>query len=92
MGHRNPDRVPIAYRRSRCETVVDMLREGWDVISKCQECGLIMRLDLKLVIRVSGSNVTLWNRQARCRRFGCTGHVDFQARAPGEWHEALSAE
>ena len=80
--------MPIAYRRSRCETVADMLRERWDVISKCQACGLIMRTDLALVIRVSGAGVSLWNRKARCRRF-----VEFQGRAPGmDWHEALRAE
>ena len=54
MGHPNPDRVPIFHRRSRSETVADMLRERWDVISRRQDCGLIMRTDLALVIRVSG--------------------------------------
>ncbi len=92
MGHRNPDRVPIAYRRARCETVAQMQRDRWDVISKCEKCGLIMRVDLALIIHVSGPAVSLWNRKARCRRLGCGGWVEFQARAPGmAYHEALAA-
>ncbi|MEP6967437.1 MAG: hypothetical protein ABI906_05105 [Pseudomonadota bacterium] len=82
----------MAVRRQRCETVERMRRDGWDVISRCERCGLIMRVDLGLVIRVSGPTVSLWNRKARCRRLGCTGWVEFQARAPGMgFHEPLSA-
>ncbi|MEP6967807.1 MAG: hypothetical protein ABI906_06980 [Pseudomonadota bacterium] len=92
MGHRNPDRVPMAIRRQRCETVERMRRDAWDVISRCGKCGLIMRVDLGLVIRVSGPSTSLWNRKARCRRLGCSGWVEFQARAPGmSFHEPLSA-
>ena len=57
MGHRNPDRVPIAYRRARCETVAQMRRDHWDVISKCGTCGLIMRVDLALRTVVNGQTV-----------------------------------
>jgi len=93
MGHRNPDRVPISYRRARCETVSDMLREGWDVISKCRTCGLMMGVDLALVAKVKGGKVSLWNRTQRCKRIGCTGTVDFMAKAPGmAFHEPLRAE
>jgi hypothetical protein len=93
MGHRNPDRVPLSYRRSRCETVADMLRERWDVISRCRACGLTMGVNLKHIARLSGSNVSLWNRTERCRRLGCTGLVDFLAKAPGmRSHDLLAAE
>ena len=54
MGHRNPDRVPLRYRRERCETVSAMRRDGWDVVSQCDKCGLTMSVNLALVIRVSG--------------------------------------
>ncbi len=92
MGRRNPDRVSIADRRARCETVDQMRRQGWDVIARCGQCGLVMRVDLSLIIRVRGPAVSLWNRQARCRRLGCGGFMQFQARAPGmAWHEALAA-
>ena len=93
MGHRNPDRVPISHRRARCETVGDMLREGWDIISKCRTCGLMMAVDLRLVAKVKGAKTGLWNRTQRCKRIGCTGVVDFMAKAPGmAFHETLSAE
>jgi hypothetical protein len=83
----------MAVRRQRCETVEKMRRDRWDVISSCGKCGLIMRVDLSLVIQVSGPNVSLWNRKARCRRLGCSGWVEFQGRAPGMgWHEVLTAQ
>ena len=92
MGSRNPDRVSIQVRRAKCETVEAMRREGWDVLAKCDLCGLLLRVDLALVIRVAGPRTSLWNRKARCRRVGCLGWVEFQARAPGmAWHEALRA-
>jgi hypothetical protein len=83
MGHRNPDRVPISIRRQKCETVAEMARDRWEVISHCRHCGLIMTVNLRLVARVSGPKTSLWNRTSRCRRLGCTGVVDFQAKAPG---------
>ena len=93
MGSRNLDRIPLRSRRAKVETVRQMREEGWDVISKCLVCGLVMRVDLALIARVSGPNVSLWNRKAHCRRLGCTGFVEFQARAPGmSWHEVLNAE
>jgi hypothetical protein len=93
MGSRNRDRIPLVYRRSKCETVTDMRRAGWDVLSRCDACGLVMRVDLALIETVSGPATSLWNYRARCRRVGCTGRVDFLARAPGMgWHEVLRAE
>jgi hypothetical protein len=82
----------MRVRRDKCESVEAMGREGWDVISRCQTCGLIMQVNLSLIIRVRGPGVSLWNRKERCRRLGCTGWVEFQGRAPGmAMHETLSA-
>jgi hypothetical protein len=63
MGSRNLDRIPIRYRRAKVESVQQMLSEQWDVISKCWVCGLIMRVDLALIARTSGPEVSLWNRK-----------------------------
>jgi hypothetical protein len=93
MGHKNPDRVPLAYRRARCETVADMQAQGWDVLSKCRRCELTMQVDLDLIAWRRGAKTSLWNRTARCRRLHCTGVVDFMAKAPGMgWHEFLRAD
>jgi hypothetical protein len=82
----------MRVRRDKCESVEAMRREGWDVISRCQQCGLIMQVNLALIIRVRGPGVSLWNRKERCRRLGCVGWVEFQGRAPGmAMHEVLSA-
>ena len=83
MGSRNPDRVPLHVRRARCETVEEMLAQRWEVISNCRQCGLMMEVNLRLVATISGPETSLWNRSSRCRRIGCTGHVRFQAKAPG---------
>jgi hypothetical protein len=92
MGTRNPDRVPLAYRRARCETVADMIDQGWDVISRCRKCELLMAVDLQTIARLRGPATSLWCRKARCRRIGCGGVVEFQAKAPGmAWHEELEA-
>lgn len=90
MGQTNPDRVPLLARRRRCETVADMIRERWDVISVCDRCGLMMTVSLKVIAAVRGRDLSLWNQHARCRRIGCSGWVDFRAKAPGMvMHEDL---
>jgi hypothetical protein len=83
MSTVKPARIPIAMRRRACETVELMCRAGWDVIASCDTCMLIMRVSLPTTIRMKGPGFSLWNRNARCRRFGCVGFVEFRARAPG---------
>lgn len=92
MGSRNPDRVPLAYRRRRCETVTQMIAQRWDVLSCCERCRLQMVVDLQMIARVRGPAFSLWNRRSHCRRVGCGGVVSFMAKAPGmAWHEPLDA-
>ena len=82
MGLRNYDRwSPEEWRRT-AETVAQMRKAGWDVLSYCRACHLTMRVDLALVERVSGPQAVLWNRQARCRRIGCDGVVEFRGKNP----------
>ena len=82
----------MRHRRFKCETVDQMLQQGWDVQSKCTTCGLLMRVNLRLVVRIKGPCFSLWNRKTRCRRIGCLGFTEFQAKAPGMyWHERLDA-
>ena len=86
MGQRNPDRIPIAHRRSRCETVGQMLQQRWEVTCRCRACRLEMRCDLRTIAIVRGAGFSLWNRNSRCRRVGCLGVVEFYAKAPGMSH------
>lgn len=68
-----------------------MLVQGWDVITKCPACGLIMQADLAMIARINGPATSLWNRRPHCRRMGCTGRLEFLAKAPGMgWHETLT--
>ncbi|MFC3070489.1 hypothetical protein [Phenylobacterium soli] len=93
MGAPNPDRVSLRARYGQGRTVAEMARAGWEVISCCERCGLMMRVDLKLIAFVRGPNVSLWNRKARCRRLLCHGVVTFHAKAPGmPGHEPLTID
>jgi hypothetical protein len=93
VGRANPDRVGLRARYEKGRTVADMAREGWEVISYCERCGLMMLVDLRLIALVSGPRVTLWNRKARCRRLLCHGVVTFHAKAPGmSGHEPLTID
>jgi len=92
MGSRNPDRVPVSYRRRKCETVGDMIQQGWDVHSRCMTCGTLFRVNLRIIARLKGPDFSIWNRKDRCRRLGCSGHVEFHGRAPDmSWHEVLNS-
>lgn len=86
MGSRNADRIPLSDRYTLAATVGDMITRRWEVISKCRVCGLMMVVDLAMVAREAGPKTSLWNRTQRCRRIGCNGRVDFQAKAPGMAH------
>jgi len=91
MGHRNPDRVPLFFRRARCETVQQMLAQRWEVTACCRSCRLELRVDLRTIGIVRGPGFSLWNRLSRCRRVGCHGVVEFRAKAPGMgWAEPLA--
>jgi hypothetical protein len=52
--------------------------------ARCPRCHLDCWVDLDTVARLSGSQVTLWNRWARCRRYGCPGRMAFLFTPPGE--------
>ncbi|WP_332047962.1 hypothetical protein [Phenylobacterium sp.] len=79
-------------RRRKCETVTEMEARGWDVLAKCQACGLTTRVNLRHVARIRGPAFSLWNRRARCKRVACPGAAQFLGRAPDmSWHEPLDA-
>lgn len=84
MGSRNEDRIPLSARRSRCETVAQMLAGRWEVTAKCQTCRVELKVDLRTIALVRGPGFSLWNKLARCRSVACTrGRVEFRAKAPG---------
>lgn len=83
MGARNPDRIPLAARRSGCESVGQMLGARWEVTSRCRTCALELRVDLRAIAAVRGPGFSLWNRTSRCKKVGCRGVVAFHAKAPG---------
>jgi hypothetical protein len=92
MGHRNPDRVPLAYRRVRCETVGQMHAQGWSLRARCRTCQLEVEVDIRVIAFHCGADYSLWNKMGRCKRVGCNGKAIFLALAPGmACHEPLTA-
>lgn len=86
MGARSIDRVSAVELRAVAETVADMRKNGWEVVSHCPACGLKMQVDLALVALALGAATSLWNRHPPCRRIGCDGRVTFEGRPPGASH------
>jgi hypothetical protein len=93
MGAKNPDRIPVDAWRVKYPTVAELARDHVEVISSCRKCGLIMPVDLDLVARISGPATNFWNRKARCKRIGCSGFVEFQAKFRGTYtYQTLAAD
>ena len=79
MGSTNPDRIPPIQWRMQSETLGEMRANGWRLTSRCRMCQLEMAVDLDLLIRIKGPDLSLWNRSPACRRLYCRGVVDFWA-------------
>ncbi len=86
MGRKHPDRWPAEVWRGTAETVGSMKVQGWSVRSYCRACHLMMEVDLDALVKLRGPGLVLWNRQAKCRRIGCAGVVEFQGRPPDLGH------
>ncbi len=82
MGRRNFDRWPPEAWRRQADTVARMRAGGWAVFAYCATCKLTIAVDLGLIERLRGPDFSLWNRRAPCRRLGCAGRVEFQAKPP----------
>lgn len=101
MSWVKPENRPATFWRQRAASIGEMIDQGWVVWSVCVSCHLTMLVDLTVMEFKLGAAETLWNRQPRCRRFGCHGVVNFhgvppetnqvmqlQADWPADWHRA----
>lgn len=66
----------------RAGTVGDLIKQGWPVVAICAVCGLEMDVDLRRLCQVVGPDVSLWGRDARCRRRHCRGRMLFWTYPP----------
>ncbi len=82
MGRRKFDRWPPEAWRAGAEGVGRMRAAGWTVLAYCPTCNLTIVVDLDCLERLRGSDFSLWNRRAACRRLGCSGRVEFQGKPP----------
>jgi hypothetical protein len=82
MGTRNPDRLSAVEWRKIAPTVRHMTQGHWRVLSICRDCKLALSVNLVLVARVAGEDLSLWNRTNPCKRHGCRGVCDFHGEPP----------
>ena len=83
MSYKKPERRDPTWWRSQRETVSQMQAAKWDVHSACTTCGLRIRLDLELTIKVHGPHLSLWNHRQSCPNLTCyQGVVRFWGRPP----------
>lgn len=82
MGSRNLERISILESRPGCETVEAMINANWRVRAQCTVCRLERAVDLRLVESTRGPEMSLWGRDAHCRRPKCLGRMWFYANAP----------
>jgi hypothetical protein len=93
MGFRKPENWKPEDWRATAETVGAMRKAHWDIIAHCLSCHLTLRVDTAVIIQLRGPNVSLWNKQAPCKKVGCKGSMEFQGRPPQlSRHFALRAE
>lgn len=86
MGYVKPENRGLGHHLSVAPhmTVGQLRRDRWVICARCPRCHLDCWVDLDTVARLSGSQVTLWNRWARCRRYCCSGRMVFLFTPPGE--------
>ena len=86
MGFKKPEVRGLAHHLASAPhmTAAAMRRDGWRICARCPICHLDCWVDLSILIRLSGGEVTLWNRRTRCRRYGCAGKMIFLCTPPGE--------
>ncbi|WP_295226986.1 hypothetical protein [uncultured Brevundimonas sp.] len=86
MGYKKPENRGLGHHLSVAPhmTVSQLRRDHWTISTRCPRCHLDCWVDLTVVIRLSGPQVKLWNRWARCRRYGCPGRMVFLFTPPGE--------
>lgn len=68
-------------------TLGQMERAGWELVARCNRCGVVLSVDVKVLIRLHGEDAVWWGRRPRCRVLACSGRVEFGARAwrMGSW-------
>lgn len=84
MGYKKPTMRGLAHHLSTPTTISQMRRDHWVVMARCTTCQLDLRLDLGILIRLNGPDLTLFGRDCRCRRMACPGRMIFMATPPGE--------
>lgn len=86
MSYKKPEVRGLGHhlKAARYMTVGTMRRDGWVISTRCPRCHLDCWVDLNTLVRLNGSELKLWNRTARCRRYSCSGRMVFLATPPGE--------
>ena len=92
MGGINPDRAVSPPRPMWGMTFSEARAQKWTVRTRCQRCGIVLRVNLDVVIKTLGADAIPWGRSPPCpvvsdNRFPCEGRMIYLARATrhGSW-------
>lgn len=84
MGFRAYAQRPLAYHLATPISASEMRRRGWVAAARCLACHLDLRIDLDLMVRLNGPDLSLFGRTCRCRRLACLGRMIFMGTPPGQ--------
>lgn len=87
MGAKNPDRLKSPPMAETAITLAEMHLERWQLQASCRRCGVILRADLGMLIRVHGPDAIWWGRRPKCPVWDCGGELRYAARSVngGTW-------
>lgn len=92
MGGINPDRAVSPPSPLLGMTFGEAKARKWVVRSRCQRCGIVLRVNLDAVIATLGPEAIPWGRSPPCpvvsdNRFPCDGRMTYLARSTrhGSW-------
>lgn len=87
MGSKSPDTIANPPMPETALTLLEMYARNWQVQASCR-CGIRLRIDLAVMIKVHGPNAIWWGKTTRCPGWECSdGRLTYSARAltGGTW-------
>lgn len=92
MGQTNPDRARPPPAPEEALTLAEIHVAGWLLMARCRRCGIVLRADVRLLVKVWGPDGVLWGRQPHCPVWECDGRLEYHAQSirGGTWRSMAS--
>lgn len=91
MSTKRPDVLVLPPSPQVCLTLGEMHQARWTIHASCRRCGLRLRVNLKLLIRVHGPDAMWWGHTPPCpairSEIPCDGQLIYSAQSinGGSW-------